>query len=324
MKRSYYIVIITICFLFSVATAAAPFSAEVVRYNLKYRVEIPSVPKNVKRLRIWIPYPLEGPHQKVVHSEVKTPLSWHLESEKRYGNRYLFIEGQSGPAYVDLNLEVERKIDRGLALDKIQPNTIFDPERYLGPTPRIPFTKQIQKIAKEETDGLKKPFQKIRALYEYIYNTMIYNKEGEGWGNGDPIWACANKRGNCTDFHSLFIALARTQDIPARFEIGIPIPHKKSKGEIKGYHCWAQVFDTENGWVPLDASESKKLGKIDAYFKKLPPDRILFSAGRNIVLTPPQAGEPLNYFFYPYAEADGKKIELEPITFHFKKLETKK
>ena len=33
-----------------------------------------------------------------------------------------------------------------------------------------------------------------------------------------------------------------------------------------------------------------------------------FGTGRDLVLAPPQAGEPLNYFMYPYAEADGTPL----------------
>ena len=45
-----------------------------------------------------------------------------------------------------------------------------------------------------------------------------------------------------------------------------------------------------------------------------------FSRGRDLVLAPPQKGEPLNYFVYPYAEADGKPIEVER-TIRFRDLE---
>ncbi len=31
--------------------------------------------------------------------------------------------------------------------------------------------------------------------------------------------------------------------------------------------------------------------------------------GRDLVLNPPQAGDPLNYFVYPYVEVNGKKWE---------------
>jgi len=35
---------------------------------------------------------------------------------------------------------------------------------------------------------------------------------------------------------------------------------------------------------------------------------VKFSVGRDIRLDPPQQGEPLNYFVYPYAEVDGKPL----------------
>jgi len=51
---------------------------------------------------------------------------------------------------------------------------------------------------------------------------MRYDKSGTGWGHGDTLWACDSKRGNCTDFHSVFLSMARSQQIPSRFEIGSP------------------------------------------------------------------------------------------------------
>ena len=35
----------------------------------------------------------------------------------------------------------------------------------------------------------------------------------------------------------------------------------------------------------------------------------MFSLGRDIRLAPAQAGDPLNYFVYSYAELDGKPFE---------------
>ena len=63
--------------------------------------------------------------------------------------------------------------------------------------------------------------EKGRAMYDYTFSTMRYDKSGTGWGKGDTLWACDAKRGNCTDFHSVFISMARSQHLPAKFEIGI-------------------------------------------------------------------------------------------------------
>jgi hypothetical protein len=75
-----------------------------------------------------------------------------------------------------------------------------------------------------------------------------------------PIYACEVGRGNCTDFHSLFIGLARAAGIPARFVMGFPLPVGQSEGGITGYHCWAEFYDEGLGWVPLDASVNDGLG----------------------------------------------------------------
>lgn len=66
-------------------------------------------------------------------------------------------------------------------------------------------------------------------IYDYVHATMRDNKTGEGWGRGDAVWACTSKRGNCTDFHSLFIGMMRSSGIPARFEIGFHYPIRKPK-----------------------------------------------------------------------------------------------
>jgi transglutaminase-like putative cysteine protease len=122
------------------------------------------------------------------------------------------------------------------------------------------------------------------------------------------LYACNAKKGNCTDFHSLFISMARSQGIPARFEIGFPLPADKTSGEIAGYHCWAEFFDPQNGWVPVDISEAwKHPEKKDYFFGGHDANRIQFSVGRDLKLNPAQQGEPLNYFVYPYVEVGGKE-----------------
>jgi transglutaminase-like putative cysteine protease len=150
--------------------------------------------------------------------------------------------------------------------------------------------------------------------------TMRYSKHGEGWGRGDALWACDTRYGNCTDFHSLLIGMARSQGIPARFVIGFPIPADKEEAEIAGYHCWAEVYDRDRGWLPLDASEAWKSKRFDDYFGKIPSDRVEFTVGRDLTLTPPQRGDPLNFFIYPYVEANGKPVNEVAWTLHVRRL----
>jgi transglutaminase-like putative cysteine protease len=174
----------------------------------------------------------------------------------------------------------------------------LSPALYREPDGLVPLSGVIKQIADQESAGHASRDEKIHAFYDYVYRTMTYNKDGTGWGRGDAIWACTNKRGNCTDFHFLLIGMLRSQDIPARFLIGFPVPDG-DEGDVAGYHCWAEIYDDKRGWVPVDASEAKKKNLKDAYFGTLPNDRIEFTLGRDLVLVPPQKGEPLNYFIYP-------------------------
>jgi len=148
---------------------------------------------------------------------------------------------------------------------------------------------------------------------------MRYDKSGEGWGRGDALWACTSKRGNCTDFHSLLIGMMRASGIPARFEIGFPLPEGKTEGDIPGYHCWAEFYLNGVGWVPVDASEAwKNPAKRDYFFGAHDPNRVFFTYGRDISLSSEQKGDPLNYFIYPYAEANGQPLQNLQTHFSFR------
>ena len=131
---------------------------------------------------------------------------------------------------------------------------------------------------------------KGKAAYDYLFTTMRYDKTGTGWGRGDAVWACDAKHGNCTDFHSPFIGMMRADDIPARFDIGFPLPENKDKGDIAGYHCWAEFFARNIGWVPVDISEAwKAKEKAGYFFGSVDANRVQFSTGRDITLVA-QAG----------------------------------
>lgn len=160
-------------------------------------------------------------------------------------------------------------------------------------------------MAREATAGRITELEKVRAIYDHVMSHMRYDKTIPGWGQGDTARACRLGAGNCTDFHSLFISLARAVGIPARFVIGVPIP-EGSRGEISGSHCWAEFHHPAYGWVPVDASEAWKHPELrEHYFGTFDAHRLLVSIGRNIPLTPAQAGPPVNILLKPYVEVDG-------------------
>jgi transglutaminase-like putative cysteine protease len=291
------------------------------RYSFEYRVEVvPPDGRTVRHLRLWVPHPALTEDQRLLSADIDAPWT-HRLTRDAFGNQMVYLEGTGlPPRPLVMRFVIERAPSDGLAADLAVARSPDDPERFRKPTRLVPLADTIRAIAEQESRGRTSDAEKVRAFYDYVVRNMRYDKSGTGWGRGDAVWACSNKRGNCTDFHSLLIAMALSQGIPARFIIGFPIPATGEEGEIPGYHCWAEYFDRDRGWVPLDSSEAKKSGRPDDYFGKLPNDRIQFTIGRDLRLDPPQEGPPLNYFIYPYAEADGTPLETVQARFHYRRL----
>jgi transglutaminase-like putative cysteine protease len=195
--------------------------------------------------------------------------------------------------------------------------------RFLEPDRLVPVTGVPAQLAAQETRGATTQLEKAKDIYEYVFRTMRYDKTGEGWGHGDTLWACDSKHGNCTDFHSVFISMARAEKIPARFQIGFPLPADKHSAEIPGYHCWAEFYLDGTGWVPVDISEAwKHQEKHDYFFGAHDVNRVQFTQGRDLKLKPAQDGPPLNYYIYPYVEIGGKEYPNVSIAFSFEDVDS--
>lgn len=267
-----------------------------------------------KVVRIWVPVPSSNEEQEVSLGKQLIPGKPVLGRENRFGNRILYTEAdanEEGKIHLSMDYKVRRfEVKGGNGAGK-------DDDKFLLPDALVPSSgKPLEMLRNRQLPAER--VEIARNLYDLVNSHMRYSKEGVGWGRGDAVWACENKQGNCTDFHSLFISLARSQKIPARFEIGFPLPEKTGKAEISGYHCWARFQDGKGGWIPVDISEANKNPAMKEYFfGNLGANRIAFTVGRDLVLEPMQAGPPLNYFIYPYAESDGLPVSEAQIQKHF-------
>lgn len=316
----------TLALTASVAVSAAAAEAPRTRdFELTYTAKIREIPKGARKMDVWLPYPESDEQQEVTVTEVSAPAPHQILEDPRYRNSVLHLSIDN-PKERELTVGIKVRVRRKELLRKefgskpARDKKSLPPEvsRWLEPERLVPLDEQIRKIAHDVTRGKKTDIEKARAIYDYVVDTMSYDKSGTGWGNGDIYWACDAKRGNCTDFHALFTGLARAVGIPARFEIGFPIPPERGQGEVGGYHCWAQFYLAGYGWVPVDASEARKHPeKRDYFFGALDENRIQFTIGRDIVLNPRQAGDPLNFFIYPYVEVDGKPFHNIAKTFRY-------
>ncbi len=308
---------VLLCALSAIALPSRGDTPLVRSFELHYQARI-QVPAGAGSVEAWLPYPTSDAHQQISEVHVDAPVAFTVVAgDPVLGNSMLHLMAPGGSAARSLAIEMVFKVDRqeyvhrDFAAAAPPPPGVLPDEvaRWLRPDRLVPLDDTIRQLANSVTAGSRTDLDKARAIYDYVVATMAYDKSGTGWGNGDIYWACSAKRGNCTDFHALFIGLCRAAGLPAKFEIGLPLPPGRGTGEIAGYHCWAEFYLRGYGWVPVDASEAKKhLEKKDYFFGAHDENRVQLSAGRDLVLSPKQAGAPLNYFVYPYVEVDGKPL----------------
>jgi len=259
---------------------------------------------------IYLPLPTGHNGQRILVQSLQSSVPGESGLEPVYGNSFYHLHrpaDSSTPLSATLIWTVARDVVTASGPGELSPE---QREQYLAPNSLVPVGNAVLEPILAEIHQMRaneSAAATARAIYDWVVNNVEYKKVGTGWGNGDTFWACNERYGNCTDFHALFISLARTEGIPARFEIGFPIPPDSEAGEIGGYHCWVQFYLPERGWVPIDASEAAKHPQQrEQLYGSQPADRIHFSTGRDLVLSEGSVGAPLNYFIYPYVEVGGK------------------
>jgi transglutaminase superfamily protein len=312
----------------SLLTLSLLASAQETRhFTFHYAFTVKNVPAGEK-LRVWIPAAHSDNSQEVKVISATGDLPIKKTHESRYGNEMYYAESKARQPEFHFEVVYDVVRHERLTLGAYTPHladlSLPDKARKLdlAPDVLVPVTGLPADLAVKVTEDKTVPLDKARAIYDYVFTTMRYDKTGTGWGRGDVLYACDAKKGNCTDFHSLFIAMARSQGIPARFEIGFPLPPDKHSSDIAGYHCWADFFDPAHGWVPVDISEAwKHQEKRDYFFGAHDANRVQFTMGRDIEVNPKQAGKPLNYFVYPYVEVGGKEFSNVSTAFSFADVE---
>jgi transglutaminase-like putative cysteine protease len=313
--KACWLALAALC-LWSAVLPASEGQSRSRTFELTYQATVRDIPEKTKVLEIWLPLPQTDRNQTVHRITIDAPNRVTVGRESRFGNQsvHVRVDQPAAPVTVTLSVEATRRENAGtreVLSDGVQ-------AEYLRPEPLVPLDGPVRALALEATRGLDIDSGKAKAIYEKVVSLMKYDKSGTGWGRGDALFACDARRGNCTDFHALVIGMARSVDIPARFAIGLPLPHERGTGDITGYHCWAELYVQGRGWVPVDASEAAKdPTRRDYFFGHHDEDRLELSRGRNLTLNPAQNGPQLNFFVYPYAELDGKFHEAIDRKFTF-------
>ncbi|NRB62631.1 MAG: transglutaminase domain-containing protein, partial [Saprospiraceae bacterium] len=283
-------------------------------FTFHYDVEIPALSYPAQ---LWVPLASSDRFQQIDIMDIQGPGEHEIRTETENGNQYLYVEltPQEGSEHLTITYKVER-LEKGTYRED---DTNL--ERYLMEVPLLPVGGRFQSISEQvlAEKNADSPLTKARALYDYVIENVRYAKQGT-YGTADANFACDAKSGNCTEFHSLFISLARSSGIPARFEVGAAIPSERNDGGMSGYHCWAEFY-ADGKWWPVDISEANKYTALATYyFGHHPANRIAFSKGRNLKVEPMPSTGAIPFFAYPILEEKGVPGPQTKTTFSFDRL----
>jgi transglutaminase-like putative cysteine protease len=289
-----------------------------------------------KETRLWLPYAVSDRYQSVADVKVTGDFaSSGIYTDPANGTPMLYASwGKDATSRkLSYSFAVERQEIQLKNLPTTEPAwNAADYAEYLKPTSIGPTSGEVKKLSDSITKGKKGVLEKAKAIYDWTCENMYRDPNTRGCGKGDVCELLKKPGGKCTDISSVYIALARAAGVPAREVFGLRLGKKAQEDVTTWQHCWVEFFLPGYGWVPVDPADVRKAmlveklelsdaktreyreyfwGGIDAY-------RFKIAQGRDLVLSPPQAGAPLNTFGYPYAEVGGKPLDFyDPKSFSY-------
>lgn len=291
-----------------------------------------------------IPGDGSGPAQQVNDLHVQATYPYRIERDSE-GSKVLYLETQNPQegevevieTFVLTRTEVRNPMDP----TKAKPLSNEDRARfaaYLAPNTHVVIDDEIRRVADQIVGNESNPVLAARKIYDWVLQNVDYwvkdPKNKKASPVGSTTYCLTFRTGNCTDFESLWTSLARAKGIPTRIVYGSFFkPELNGYNLDQSYHCWAAFYAPGIGWIPHDVavadlyvgefnvtSDNEVLmprttadgtfgvdpAKVEYYFGNLDERRMVWSIGRDLVLSPRQDGEPVNALAKAYVEIDGK------------------
>lgn len=294
-------------------------------FEFTYRI---TVPPRALPAKLWVPVPPSNPEQQVISSRFE--LDSNASSSVYQAGENTVFHSELEPSTVGRRMTLAWRLERRPRLSHlatrrhaIAPD--LNLETYLQANSRVPIDGTLGDEARSIVTPGASALENTRVLFHHVIQTYGYDCSGctpeKGDALGDLQVACDLRRGTCTELHGVLVAYLRAVGIPSKFVFGFNVPSRVD-GQIAGYHCWAEAYVPEYGWLPLDVTEARKRPEgpeREFYFGNLDANRVQFSTGRDLTLHPPQASEPVDKFIFPLCEVGTRRFSVTP-EFSFRDL----
>lgn len=313
-------------------------------FQVESSISVP-VPTGAKDVRVWFPLPRTEEGQTISDLKIEAPAGWR-EATDDQGNRYVYaaVTNPGEQVAVKTTFTIVRAEQR-TALDPSRTRALTDAERkehaaWLDDDTHVVANDEIRALAAKIRGDETNPLKIARKLYDWTLDNVEYWVKDPSKWKASPVgsskYCLDNRTGNCTDFHSLWTALARASGIPTRMKYGSLFkPSLDGKDKDASYHCWPESWFPNLGWVPndvavadifvapiaLDANNTEKVTLttasgykgadpvlVDYYFGNLDARRVTWTLGRDLTFDPKQSAGPVNMNAKGYVEVDGKEL----------------
>jgi transglutaminase-like putative cysteine protease len=289
-----------------------------------------------KEVQLWIPYPVTDEDQDISEIEISGDFAESaVYTDKVFTTPILYARWDKDAKSRKLSFSFHAKREEVERREFPRQDAAWDPADYsiyLAATRLGPVDGEVKKLAEKITADKQGVLEKAKAVYDWTVENTYRNPDTRGCGLGDVYRLLQEPGGKCADISSIYVALARAAGVPAREIFGIRMGKNTTQNISTWQHCWAEFYLPGYGWVPVDPADVRKMmlveklkpnhnktkqyreyfwGGIDAF-------RIRLGEGRDLVLNPPQHGEPINYLMYPYAQVGETTLDwLAPDTFKY-------
>lgn len=306
------------------SSTPAPMENSIIQKNpRKYRVDFVATLKNdgfsPNKILIYQARPVAWDGQQDVVIETVSPQPSREGADPVFGNGIYYWNlnilpraGESIPIKIQFTYtayEIAAQVDP----NAIQPYDKESPlyKLYTRPETFIESADpQIVAVADRVAGGEENPYLLARKFYEHIVITAHYRLVGKGLLGAKAL--LVNGEGECGDYASLFIALARAKGIPARSVVG----YWAITG-IEQTHVWAEFYIEGVGWIPVDPMIGQQSSSNrEYYFGHMDNQRVILHKGFNVPMDPTA---PDNYkaplmqgpSWWYWGDGDGSKMSLD-------------
>lgn len=121
-----------------------------------------------------------------------------------------------------------------------------DDTKYLQSSTYVILNPETTQTALQVIGNVTNPFQQVVLLTSWVHNNVQYQGSGLSTVIMNSSWVLQNRIGKCSEFSHLFIALARSAGIPAKFVAGLVY-----NGDSWALHAWSEVY-INGQWYPVD------------------------------------------------------------------------